>query len=412
MGVIVAIGAVIAGAVASAVTAVASIIATIAAAVASTVATIGGLIASSVGAAISSAVSGIGSVMASIAGSVTNAIQIVLPTLSNVYNSIATFTRILVGGMKAFLEAIHFQTMLKVHNLGMIFSKDYREMMQKVYNELAEVSKALKLGPHTLSLILRDARNIVLDVSSLMGRSYDLSQVQWLTTMNDYLKNFAEVAGTYENNPSALIEDLAEWIDKPAIEAKSQFMQTFIGIVDKTVTAVDDTARKVVQLRRDVQTFVLDLPDSISRKIFDKVDPLFQEVDNFIMYEYEPNVRNIRQALDILGDTTRNQTDRLGEITNKILNPGDLMSGVDNLPDFERIRQERMIGDIASRSQVEEMTEANSAIEKAYAGIGRIFEAVTEVRKLPPYHVTEYQGPLTPAFVSPIPRETWFIGDF
>jgi hypothetical protein len=412
MGAIVAVGALIVGAIGSTVAAVTSVVATIAASVTSALAAIGGMVAGTVSAIVGATISGLSAVFGSIGTTIGNAYAVLAPSLSSVWSSLVSYTQIIVGGMKAFLEAIHFATILKVHNLAMIFSKDYQEMIIKIYAELGKVSEALGLGTHFLSLIMRDARNIVLDVSSLMGRSYDLGEVQWLTTMNDYLKEFAKKADLYENNPGQLVSDLAQLIDKPAIDAKAGFQRSFIQIVDNVVNVADDTAGKLVDLREHVSDAIKHLPKSISRDIFEKVDPFFQKVDDFFEYEYKPTSDKLRSALDVITNTQRRQTDQLHDVVTKILNPGDILANIDGLSDLERIRQENIVADIATRAQGREIEEVNEAISRGYAGLDKIFEIAKTVKEKPPYHVEEYEGPLTPAFVLPTPGKTWFVGDF
>ncbi|GAI32621.1 unnamed protein product, partial [marine sediment metagenome] len=94
--------------------------------------------------------------------------------------------------MGSFLDAIHFTTLLQVHQIAYILSGDYREMMSHVYNEIAEVSGALGLGSGYLILLHRNARNVILDVSGMMGRSYDVAEITWLQQYSDYLKKFNE----------------------------------------------------------------------------------------------------------------------------------------------------------------------------------------------------------------------------
>lgn len=412
MGPLVAIGAVIVSAVATTAAVVATVISTVVAAVAAVAVAIGTAVAAIVTTIVTTTVAALSYAIGGVYSAISAGISYVLPTLTNVYSGIVTFTKTLVGGIKLFLEAIHFKVLLKVHELAMIFSKDYRDMMQKVYGEISKVSDALGFGAHFVNLVLQDARNVVLDVSSLMGRSYDMAQVTWLTTMNDYLKNFANVAETYAKKPGLLLEDIAEMIDKPAIDAKADYMRTLLTFLDNTITATDDTAKKIVQLRKDVEILVKDLPKQIQAPIWAKVNPFIEKIDVFFKDEYYPRSEQLNKAILILRDEGQQRSSRLHDIVQQILNPGDLLSNIDQLPELERRRQEDKIGEISQRGTRREIEQVNKSIDDAYKGMEKIFEAITERRELPEYHVPEYEGPVTPAGIAPIPRKTWFVGDF
>lgn len=350
--------------------------------------------------------------MKSIWGSLTKLYAVVMPTLIKVYKAIATFSKALAAGMTEFLEIIHFNLILKAHNLAMIFSKDYQEMMRKIYRQIAEISEALGLGAGFINLALNDSRNLVLDVSSLMGRPYDIGQITWLKSTNRFFKYVNQYGKYFENNPGHVFEVIAEMIDKPHVDAKAGFQKNIITFLDNTIKVADNLADKTVKLREDLDQAILHLPKEISRPIYDEINPHLERFDRFIAEEYKPVSRDVTKAIHVLTDTTIRNTDKLSSLTQSILNPGDLLGNIDNLAELERIRQEGKIAEIAGRAPRRAHTSINKMVESTHQGLKKIYAALIEERVEPPYHVPEVRGLRYAVGVIPEIHKSWFIGDF
>jgi len=91
-------------------------------------------------------------------------------TVNNAATALYLETSTQVNAIKAsynmFLEAIHYDTLLKIHEIAYIVSGDYRVQVNKIYGRIAEVSEALGLGAQFINLALRNARAITLDAVS------------------------------------------------------------------------------------------------------------------------------------------------------------------------------------------------------------------------------------------------------
>jgi len=157
---------------------------------------------------------------------------------------------------------------------------------------------------------------------------------------------------------------------------------------------------------------VLDLPPKISKEIWDDIVPLLTKYDNFLENEYRPFEQNITNALDVLTDGAERQGASLSNIAAQILNPGDMMAKIDNLPEIEKLRQENIIADVSNRTGLREIKNINENIATEQSEISLIFDAIKAPRKPVEYHIPEINRPFRPAAKKPIARRTWFIGEF
>jgi len=252
------------GAILTAILAAAAAVAAVIAAIVSWIVTVVAAVAAAVyaaAAAVWAAVAGtIGEVYAAIAGWVSLAIEAVAETLIVAWEYIGYYVLTIQEGFAAFLEAIYWDYILIVHEIAYLVSEDYREMITAVFREISEVSKALGFAPEVLNLAFRNARALVLSASALMGKSYDLAEITWLNSFNEYMSKFAELAEKYENRPDLLFYDLDLWLIKPAVNVAGDMSRTMLMTMESVIGTLDLTLTKINEFRMDIDKMVADMP--------------------------------------------------------------------------------------------------------------------------------------------------------
>lgn len=412
MGVFVSIAVAIGSAVAAAATFLATILVSMISFIAGATAWIIGNVMAGISAVIGYTVSSIYAIGAYILDAVSVWIINAYSWVEAKFTYWAAQASILKGYIGAFLEAIHFYTLLKIHNLGMIFSKDYRDMINRVYREISDVFYKIGMSKDLIIALIQDARNVIMDAGSLMGWSYDIGEISYLKSLNGFLTEISPKLYEFKRQPYKILTYLADNMEKPAVEAKRTFMGTLVSSVDGITILVDKTATTLVSLRDNVESLSLHLPEKIGREFHEWLDPVLSDFDDIIENEYRPAVKKINAAIDIITDTQTSHTDRLGNLTRSILNPGDLMSNIDKLPELERLRQEMLVSEISNREAVREGKVLENKVSATYEGLKSIFEAVKEIPPKPPYYVKEIPGPVFPPGKLPRKQMTWFVGDF
>jgi hypothetical protein len=331
-----------------------------------------------------------------------------LTTSATIDASIAS----IAASYSAFLTAIHFSTMMKISSIAVMVSQSFRERMNEVYRRISEVSSALGYGPQFLNLAFRNARAIVLDASTALGRSYDLAEIGWLKDFTDFMGKFAAKAEQYRNNPVVLFDDIDEHFVRPAMQVKAKTHQRLLQTVDATINVVKKTVNETVRLRDDVRKFVSDLPVAIRKEVEPRVGRVLSIFDEFISDTYQPAIARLDRIIDVLAARQTHDATILSDIAYRITRPGDLLRSVDRLPDYERRRQEFKIAEVSSREYRREVL----ALERESRTLHKHLEAVRKAlaEKIPPakWAVKEVEVPAYPPMSPPEIRKTWFVGDY
>jgi len=398
----------------------------IGAAIAAVAAAIGPIIIA-VGSAIAAVAAVIGSIAATVISGVTTALtwtagyvwaqigwlsewmavkaKIVYTWFSGYVNSISTTFR-------EILKVIHFKTILQVHSIVYVVSPQYRAMMTKVYDAIGKASQALGLGAQFLTLAIQNTRNLVMDVSGMIGQKYDLAQVVWLGTLNKYLDHFNRNATKYMNNPEAVFWDLAELIERPAQDAKGAFQQSIISGVDTALDFAKVLADNFMRIGIDVETLYDDLPQFLKDRIPDPGDVFWDNLQGWMQEWYIPTVNRLDTEIAAWQGRLNEAQARTSSLVQDLRRPGTVMKAIDTLSPAERTQQENLIFEISNRR----LGDLIFDMAPMFAWEKQELEIAARVPIPPPIEsapltyepVTAHLTGVTPM----TPRNTWFVGDF
>ena len=406
----------VATAIYTAITSTVAIVASVVAGIVSTVVTIVAAIARTVASVVIPIVSGIVSVFSGVGYTIGSYIEDVASWLATegqtLYTTLKDWTHAVNSCLKGILEAIHFKTILEVHNIAMLVSSDYRDMMKRVYDGIGEASKALGFGPEFLALAIQNSRALVLDASSAMGHKYDLSQVQWLQSLSSWLNRVNTVAETYEKNPEAVFYDLAQLIDKPAMDAKGSFTQVLVQAVSDATDITNKIVRELTTMGQDLDKWASDLPKFIK----DQVQPLIHgftgPLQDAIKTYYDPIIADIKGSIEEYNKAKEKIEQNVGGIVERLKNPGTYLKEIDGLPADQKTEAELTLADIASRSLQPWTLGIYAARQALDQQFNQQLATPTPTISAPSVLLLEPIGVAPPQPGALIPRASWFVGDF
>ena len=314
--------------------------------------------------------------------------------------------------LQTVLSNLYLGLMMKIHIVAYTISAEYRETVAKIFTQISMVSASLGLGASFMHVILQDARTLILDVSTTLGRPYDLAEITWMNELSGYMQKFAGVAKSYQNNPVGLINDLNQWLVRPALDTKGTFMSTMITSVAMGADLIKATVDKVSLIKQDIDKLIIDLPASWTRDILAAWTPFRKDYDKFIHETYEPVMAGVNVALNQLTDQEKVLRTKTASLFAIINHPALIAKQASSLPDDERKATERVFGSMAVESGLDETDVMNEEVlpdvEAMTEEMTRPFEPMEpnlwEIRKV--------GGPLAKGIPAIPQKEKWEVGDY
>lgn len=375
-----------------------------------------GVIALTVGSFVAGAVTGVLTglgVMTSLTAATTLQSLGMLNLVSvSTFASIAGAVGAVATSFKTFLDVIHFKTLLRVHQIAQLLSKDYRQMVNKVYSEVSKYSEALNLGAHFIPLVLENTRAIVLDVSAMTGRSYDLGQVAWLRELNEWAKKAEDTGERYKNHPELVLQDINDWIVKPNIDTKGQIVGNIFSTLENVIEITDELAKDALNLSEDVEKFIHDLPEDIRKEINPKILEITSKVTDFIVKDYGPTVGTIKDIQQILNKDIDEQKGKLGDIVDRLLRPGDYLQEVYDLPEHEWTAQQAKVAEVVYRHEEPVDDMVAQVMPPQIMELARIVSTLKLTLEKVAWHTPEIETPVRKAISEIDKSMTWFSGDY
>ena len=409
---VIAIAVTVGSAIGTAVSAVAAVVGTVVSAVGAALAAVGSWIATAVTAAYVAVAEAVADFAAGFLFTETAGFQGMSVAGESFFLQVGAYVGSVVYAFTAFLEAIHFTTLLTIHEIAYMVSEDYRAMWVKIYSELGSISYYLGYSADFLNLLIRDARSLVLDTSAMLGKKYDLAEIAWTYQFQSYLRIFSDQAKTYIKNPAAVFHDIDRLLTKPAVDAKAGAMQTVYLTIDSTLKFTKTTVDEVGKVRDDLGSLVSHLPNQIRAEIQPVIDKVFKTWDDWILKDYKPALKIIDGVIGVVSAREEENYKRNKDLADRLKKPGTYLKAIYDLPSYEWPSEEKAVADIATESWSKERQESYEMTKPYGEELPAFMEMLKKERPKVEWAIFELEVPGRPAGAPVEPRKTWNVGDY
>lgn len=349
-------------------------------------------------------------------GKITAGITGVVGAIGTIYSLAGGTLKEYIGNLyesfQGFAQAIQLEVVLQIHDIAYLVSEDYRQSMEQVYVQVGKVSKALGFGAEFFTLLLRDAKEVIQDTAALMGRTYDVGEITWLKTMEDFFKVFGSNAKKYEKNPGALIYDIDQYLMKPAQDNKAIVFQNLYGIIESVIASSKQVIETVETVRGDMDTALTDMPANIRKEIDPYITRVFGKYDNWIATIYQPAQMTITLAMKRHGDNVLRLGNEVYELVKYVENPAKYLARLMELSEEERAQAQSIIAELVLGRYEEYGIEWKETVKPQTEWLDRIRGILKSAIPYPAWYVEEVETPQRPADTPVEPRKTWNVGDY
>lgn len=402
--------------------AVIAAVTSVAAAVAATIAVILAVVVSAMAAVatiIASVVAGAVVGMANAVGLISFKGMLVSLNAIGLYNTVAITTAFTVMQSVAFVVSlwstfagiIHLKTLLSLHEIANLLSINYRIFTRDLFTNISELSHAIGLGAGFIPLALRNARAIVLDASTALGRPYDMAELTYLSTLSDWTAKVSEHAKYYETNPYLIFEDLDTAIIKPAMDTKGSTFRVIYTTIDAIVETSKMVVDNAVELKHDLERFVDDLPTFVKDQIGSSLKDVLKPFDNFIRDDYAPAIAAIDGVMFVIDKRLDDQRAIAKGLIEQLKHPVDMLYTIDDLPEKARDIAHTRLYLLTNRTALKMADATETAVSDHMEQLKVLSKALAVTMPAPAWDVPELSGLIMPISEQDDDSTTWFVGD-
>lgn len=285
----------------------------------------------------------------------------VLKIASFTFKTLTGGVKALIGGIKfvgaqvqSFLQIIHFKELLAIHRIAYIFSGEYRKLMNRFYDEISKFSAEVFGNTQTLHYLIQSSRTLIYSLTSAVGYSVDIGEVEFIQTMDTALQKIGDHAERYKDHPELIFDDFAEWVYRPMAKKYGEQNKGFTQILLKTAEAVEKTADTVFQINGQVSQVIGFLPEPLHGTLDDMFGETIRSIEKWRVDEYAPTMTRIDKALNVQKAEQNAINFRLRQLATKMSDPVDLFDDLDRLPELRREVEKRRFGNNINEYEYED----------------------------------------------------------
>lgn len=313
---------------------------------------------------------------------------------------------------EALLAAIHFKTIMLIIQIASIVSPAFRAMMKKVYDAISRLSKALGFGPEFLILALRNSRTLIMDVSSMLGRSYDIGRVQWLASMNAWMKKAATLFDRYKNHPELVFEDLEEDIEKNFADDGAGAMSGLWGTVAGITQTLLDYATDLSKINTDLYKLLNDLPAAVRENLPDGLLRFMWEGSWYINNRILPDLTKLDGLVDAHAAELLRLKKEAEAAAARILAPKDAVKALATLTAAEQAEAAVVLDALQNQRRAAQALALNLGMAPAVAEFDKLLRLAPPVTPPPAVLLLEPGDVPRRELGAFTPRQTWFVGEY
>lgn len=307
---------------------------------------------------------------------------------------------------------LRIKEILDIVGLLRIIWPEFRRKYDEILGKISEFSQKIGWGVDGLIHLIQASQGGLNIIKGVTGKSFEWLQIAGAEKALRSLAFVSAGAHRIADDPSSVL-DIAFNIptEETSREVKTWWDKT-IAWLDKTTNMAEEAVQKVNDTIDNLQDFKNKMPqfvlDHIPERLFTGLDWLDTQIDNTIL----PALTNISNEFTNINTELQAQRDRAQELANKLLLPGDLLLGVDNLGNGEKDQQERNIDDVTSRLYNREA----DFVEKEDTEIIKYLDSIMGLLAIPitpPVYTKIEDLPSTTIVWDPAEKvDRWFVGDF
>ena len=309
-------------------------------------------------------------------------------------------------------DVMHISLILKLHKIVYTLLPSYRVKVDRLFEHVSKFSDAIGWGADGLLATIQVARTfgqIAGEISGIKGLELDAA---WINRSVEIVTKIQTDAGTYKRYPQRILD----YIDYRWGHHDEYTATNWIGNITRLV---DLGATKIQSLALDAKSFLSNLQDlknsmpkyvldNIPQSIWDDLDWAERQIDNNLL----PKITTINKSITAIDGILEIRRKEAAKLADKMLRPGTMLLGVDDLPSYLRNIEEANVDDVASRKFARETSEQEKDDAGMWYGFAMMHEAMQTEVKPPSFAKLE---PISKGAIVPqtdASRRTWFVGDY
>lgn len=303
-------------------------------------------------------------------------------------------------------------TIWRINQVIQTFWPQYKLWWDNMMNKVSEMSAGLGWGVDGI-LHFVNAVNIGVNMTGrLMGKEWDLLQVEAMEKSIEMSVKISRIFEKLKDNPSAFLDDIFKIEQYKSGDNVRQWLWGVNNFIQSGLDIAQRASDDVLGIIGELSAIQENMPVVVRDNIPSGIWTALADADTWINDKILPNLATIDRNLQFMDAILKASLKRGSELADKLAHPGDVLLGVDDLPDYVKKYQEGLIDDVTSREFAYWTNQERGEMQGDFDEFDRIDRLATAPTPEPAYLSMEVPIGRTVRGITAEPQETWFVGDY
>ena len=300
----------------------------------------------------------------------------------------------------------------RIHQIVAALWPEYRASWERLMSSVSEISGYIGWGVDGIGHLVNAVSGGINVLGGVMGKDWNLMRFEMMEKGNELVIQMSRMLAGLKDDPGRVLNQLFE---NRTLLVADDTSKWWMGVSEWISDAVDtaQTALTGVQgITNELLAIQNNMPEEVRKNIPDVIWSTLADTNTMISTKIFPRIWMIENSLKITNNLIGSLSTRASELAVKLAHPGDILLGVDELPDYMKKYQEGLIDDVTSR-------EFNlwADLERDELGadlneFDRIDRLATAPTPEPTFLTMEVPVGKTIRGITAEYKENWFVGDY
>lgn len=303
-------------------------------------------------------------------------------------------------------------TVWQINQIIMEVWPQYKKWFNSVLVKVSEMSGYIGWGVDGIGHLINACAGGINIVGGLMGKSWPVMQAEIMERANELIGTLGRGFQSIQADPGMWLNALFEGRTLLSADAADDWWSPIAKGIALTTIKAENAIKGVQGVIGELSAIQNDMPDVVRQNIPASIWSSLDKADSMINDNILPRFTQIQNSLQWINAIQGATIKRIGELVDRLAHPGEVLLGVDDLPDYVKNSQLNMIDDVTSREfefwTDQERTELSPDLDE----FDRIDRLATAATPEPAYFSLEIPEGRTVRGITAEHKETWFVGNY
>ena len=300
----------------------------------------------------------------------------------------------------------------RIHQIVAALWPEYRASWNRLMSDVSEISGYIGWGVDGIGHLVNAVSGGINVLGGVMGKDWNLMRFEMMEKGNELVVQMSRMLAGLKDDPGRVLNQLFENRTLQVADDTAKWWAPIAEtIVDITQTATI-ASYEIHDITNELLAIQTNMPEEVRKHIPESIWTALADANTFIEGTIKPALTKIKNSIAWIEAIQVMSINKFGEIADRLAHPGDVLLGVDELPEYMKAYQQRLIDDVTSRE-----FELWTNLEREEMGadldeFDRIDRLATAPTPEPAFLTMEVPVGKTIRGITAEFKENWFVGDY